>query len=437
MEDMFGSDDSRTRYPTTLEPEPAQQDDGAVRKPVAPQPQPQIEPQAFGGPLILTVADVDQLIRRLGADGRTVIGPKVDGPVIGYQPIGGAADLPSGWGDEQGPGHYRLRRRDDDALFGYALAPTSWKRYVFPARSELFRARREDGALAITTIPPARPRYAFIGMRACEIAALDVQRRVFMRPEAPDPTYAANTQDMFVVAVSCGSPAATCFCVSAGTGPEASGGYDIRLTEVNSTPNSPDHYFVANAGTQAGADVLAQLACKPASDSETGAATQIVQAAATAIGQGVKLDDVHELLARNRENPRWDDVAARCLSCGNCTMSCPTCFCSDVVDENPIGDDGVVRARVWASCFGVSYSQMHGGNARTSTSSRYRQWLTHKMSTWVDQFDVSGCVGCGRCITTCPVGIDIRTELEAIRATDTATKYPESVRPQTDEGLAT
>ena len=138
--------------------------------------------------------------------------------------------------------------------------------------------------------------------------------------------------------------------------------------------------------------------------------------AAERMGRSLDPTDLRGLLARNLEHPRWDDVATRCLSCTNCTLVCPTCFCSSVEDVTDLAGEGAERNRVWDSCFSVDHSYIHGGSIRPSGRSRYRQWLTHKFGTWHDQFGTSGCVGCGRCITWCPVAIDVTEELAAIRA---------------------
>ena len=109
------------------------------------------------------------------------------------------------------------------------------------------------------------------------------------------------------------------------------------------------------------------------------------------------------------------------MACGNCTLVCPTCFCATVQDTTDVSGT-VERDREWASCFDVEHSYLHGGSVRETTRARYRQWMTHKLSTWWDQFGTSGCVGCGRCVTWCPVGIDITEEAAAIRASDGATR---------------
>ena len=98
-------------------------------------------------------------------------------------------------------------------------------------------------------------------------------------------------------------------------------------------------------------------------------------------------------------------------------MVCPTCFCTSVADTTDVTGDHAERWQEWASCFDLDYSELHGGQVRSSGASRYRQWLTHKFGTWHTQFGQSGCVGCGRCIAWCPVGIDVTAELTALAAT--------------------
>ena len=134
------------------------------------------------------------------------------------------------------------------------------------------------------------------------------------------------------------------------------------------------------------------------------------------MGREMNTDGIHDLLLANLEHPRWEEVAGRCLTCGNCTMVCPTCFCTSVEDTSDLAGVSAERSRRWDSCFTMDFSYIHGGSVRASPKSRYRQWMTHKLATWWDQFGSSGCVGCGRCITWCPVGIDITEEVRAIRA---------------------
>jgi ferredoxin len=363
---------------------------------------------------------LDQLFAALTNRGYTIIGPTVRDQAIIYDEISSSAQLPVGWTDEQEGGHYRLRRREDDALFGYNVGPHSWKRYQLPPEVRLWRARRgEDGTLSeLQQAPPARPRYAFFGTRSCELHAIDILDRVLLGGAYTDPRDRARREDTFVVAVQCSQAGNTCFCVSMGTGPVADSGFDLALTEVL---DGARHYFLLEVGSERGAEVIAELPHAPASEPERGAATAVHARAAAQMGRELDTTDIKDLLYRNYEHPRWDEVAERCLSCGNCTMVCPTCFCTTVEDVTDLAGEHVERHQRWDSCFTVDYSHIHGGAVRDSTRSRYRQWMTHKLATWIDQFGSSGCVGCGRCITWCPVGIDITEEARAIRDSELTT----------------
>jgi sulfhydrogenase subunit beta (sulfur reductase) len=374
--------------------------------------EPVVETRKF----IIAVDALQELLLALQARGYQVIGPTVrDGAVV-YEEIASADELPAGWTDEQAPGSYRLRRRDDDAVFGYAVGPHSWKRFLFPPRSVLWRGTRSGSDFEVEEPAAAdQPRYAFIGVRSCELRAIEIQDRVFLREGAVDPTYAGRREGAFLVAINCAEAGGTCFCVSMGTGPEAKRGFDLALTEIMEDGR---HHFVAEVGSERGAEVLAALAHEPATEGDEVAARAVIERTAASMGRTLDAAGVPELLAGNRESQRWDEVATRCLTCGNCTMVCPTCFCSTVEDTTDLSGDQAERVRSWDSCYSLDFSALGGGPVRSSTRGRYRQWLTHKFSTWVDQFGTSGCVGCGRCITWCPVGIDVTEEIAAIRGLD-------------------
>ena len=357
---------------------------------------------------------LELLLRALADRGFRVLGPTVRDGAIVYDDLDSASDLPIGWTDEQAPGKYRLSRREDEARFGYAVGPHSWKQFLLPAKIRLWSARRRDGELEVTEEPPEDSVLAFIGVRACELHGIAVQDRVLLEGRYVDRDYAARRKDAFVVAVNCFEPGGTCFCVSMGTGPKAEAGYDLALTEIL----DGEHRFLVEVGSERGAEVLQDLESRPADEADTIAATAAVAGAAEKMGRELDTSDLRGLLARNLEHERWDEVASRCLTCGNCTMVCPTCFCTSVEDVGDLAGAEAERVRLWDSCYSVDHSYLHGGSVRPSGRSRYRQWLTHKFGTWHDQFGESGCIGCGRCITWCPVGIDVTEELTAIRATE-------------------
>jgi ferredoxin len=352
--------------------------------------------------------------------GYTCIGPTIRDAAIVYEEIHSEQDLPIGYTDEQDGGTYRVKKRNDAARFGYNAGPHSWKRFLFPPSTLLMTAHRTPGGFTAT--PPSddvRPQ-AFIGVRACELNAIAIQDRTFLNGPYVDPTYKARREAAFVVAVNCGQAGRTCFCVSMESGPMAKTGYDLALTEILEDGR---HEFLIEAGSERGKEVADELPTRIATDDDNSAAERMVEHAVRQMGRAMETAGIKELLYRNMEHPRWDNVAARCLSCANCTMVCPTCFCSTVEEVTDLTGDHTERWRRWDSCFTADHSYIHGGSVRPTTLSRYRQWMTHKLATWVDQFQTSGCVGCGRCITWCPVGIDITEEVRAIRETDGAKRY--------------
>jgi sulfhydrogenase subunit beta (sulfur reductase) len=363
---------------------------------------------------VIAPEGVDDLVRVLVERGFRVLGPTVRDGAIVYDQLESADELPVGWTDEQGPGRYRLERRTDEARFGYAVGPHSWKQFLLPPRVRLWSASRRNGSIEITQPDRDDTPLAFIGVRSCELHGIAVQDRVLLEGRYVDGDYAARREGAFIVAVNCFEPGGTCFCVSMGTGPRAEAGYDLALTEIL----DGEHRFLVEIGSERGSEILQELPRRAADATDVRAAAAAVEGAAERMGREVDATDLHGLLARNLEHERWDQVAERCLTCGNCTMVCPTCFCTSVEDHTDLAGNEAERVRLWDSCYSLDHSYIHGGSIRPSNRSRYRQWLTHKFGTWHDQFGESGCIGCGRCISWCPVGIDVTEELTAIRSSE-------------------
>jgi ferredoxin len=363
--------------------------------------------------------DFQQLLDVLRKKGYRVVGPTVRDGAIVYDELTVVSDLPVGWTDEQEGGRYRLKKRSDEALFGYVVGPHSWKKFLHPPVMRLWQAKRRGSSFQIVEENREASRFAFIGVRSCELHAITRQDDVFIKGQYVDPGYQLRRENAFIVAVNCGQAGGTCFCVSMNTGPKATSGFDLALTEVLEAGR---HYFVVEAGTESGADVLRELPHKAARKEEMETSERIVATTALQMGRSLDTTGIKDLLYRNYEHPRWDQVAERCLTCANCTMVCPTCFCTTVEDVTDLTGDQAERWRKWDSCFTMDFSYIHGGSVRPSAKARYRQWMTHKLATWIDQFGTSGCVGCGRCITWCPVAIDITEEVRAIRESETRRK---------------
>jgi NAD(P)H-flavin reductase len=383
---------------------------------LAPTPAPAQVPATTpaAAPAFLPLARLDELIAALRGAGRRVVGPRVEDGALGMAVIERASDLPFGWTVRSAPGAAVLERRpagEPGAMRAFDNGP-AWagiKPWTFPSRVDALGIVTEaDGRVKVEVAAPEPEPLAVIGARACDLAALAVHDRVLAGGPAGDPDYAARRRDLFVVAVECALATATCFCTSMGTGPEVQDGADVVLAEV-------DGGFLARAGSEAGRRLLDGLSLEPASEANRAQAVAQLAATRASMGTAVQADGLHDRLLANLDHPRWDAIAERCLACANCTLVCPTCFCTGLTIGSDLDGRESSATRTWDSCFTAGFAQVAGGGSfRPRHRDRYRQWLTHKFGTWWDQFGTSGCVGCGRCIAWCPVGIDVREELAII-----------------------
>lgn len=356
---------------------------------------------------VLAKENLQRLLDTLSAKGYRIVGPIVrDGSVV-WETIQSVSELPIGWRDHQEPARYRLEQTRSGEIFGVVHGPQSLKPFVFAPREPLLQIERTKKGFTAHQMIPQREKVAVIGARACDLAGLAIQDRIFLKDAYRDPYYATRRDGLFVIAVNCTRTLPTCFCASMETGPRAKTGFDLALTEV-------DDRLLIEAGSETGRHVLEGISLSPASEELVGEATKRIDACARSQVRRLDHSRLPQALYDAHEHPRWDDVAGRCLACTNCTMVCPTCFCH-VVEETPdLSHQQTSHTRLWDSCFTQEHGYTHGKNIRPTIKDRYRMWLTHKLASWIDQFGMSGCVGCGRCITWCPVGIDLTEELSAL-----------------------
>lgn len=348
------------------------------------------------------------ILSRLKEDGYTPVGPRVKNETLVYEPIESLDDLPKGYSTEQKPGHFRLFPDKHSRYFDIIPGAHSWKQFLFPPRAELFAMRKNGNGWETTTPAAEAPKYAFIGVRACELAAIHIQDNIFMRPDFTDPIYKSRRERVVIISVNCTHPTKTCFCVSMDTGPRVKKGFDLNITEL-------DDVFVLTVGSELARKLMTGVPFEDASGYILTNVEHKLEQAQQQMGSTLETEDLPELILDNLDNPYWNEIGKRCLSCANCTQVCPTCFCWDATDEMSLDGQTTRRERVWDSCFNPGYSYQAGGNTRPTIHSRYRQWLSHKLGTWKQQYGTFGCVGCGRCITWCPAAIDLTQEIPALR----------------------
>jgi ferredoxin len=352
------------------------------------------------------------LLGALQQQGWCVHGPQWRDGAMLYAPLESVEALPRGLMDEQAPGHYRIQQTDSVRHFAWATGPQALKPLLFTPRQPLWRSRRDaQGRLHFEAVPAAAgQKAAVLGVRACDLAALALQDQHFLHGPARDAAYAARREALFIIAVNCVRSAATCFCSSTGDGPAVVAGCDLLLDEL-------EEGFVVRAGSTAGEQLLLRLPLRRAAVTEIEAARAATASAAAMQTRRLPAVAAGALYARLR-HPAWQAVGERCLSCGNCTSVCPSCFCSRELEQPALGGVHSEHQRLWDSCFSPQHAAMHGFDPRPDAASRYRQWLTHKLDGWQAQYGRSGCVGCGRCISWCPVGIDLTVEAAAVLAED-------------------
>lgn len=352
---------------------------------------------------------IDDMLNQLQGDGYKCVAPRHHESEINYDTITKSADLPWGFHDEQAPGHYKLNKSDHKHAFGFVLPTTSVKPMLFKAKENVWKVKRNDeGKLAFEPIVEFE-KIAVFGVRPCDLRGIEIQDRVFMENSYNDVRYVKRRENQFLIAMNCTKSHSNCFCVALGDAPQADKGFDLAMTEIEGDG------FVVEIGSDKGRALLDALDLEAASGGQ--AQKALAKIAYAVDGQKKTLPPIKEVEAKlmaNLEHPQWDDVASRCLSCGSCTQVCPTCFCHTERDEANVLGTETHHTREWDSCFSIDHSYTHGDTFREDPKYRYRQWLTHKFSTWRDQFRTKGCVGCGRCVTWCPVKIDVVDEINAI-----------------------
>jgi sulfhydrogenase subunit beta (sulfur reductase) len=351
--------------------------------------------------LFLPRQDFNRLIQFLMDKGYRCIGPVLRDAAIQYLPITDAGDLPKGAELQQAPAVYQIDQGQSERLFSWANGPSALRPILFPAHETLWQAQRDQsGVLKFSPGAVDMEPTAVIGVKGCDLAAMQLQDQHFLTPGSEDPQYKKRRDSILLIGVDCSHPSATCFCASTGDGPEVSTGFDLAMSEL-------DDGFILRAGTELGAELLRSLGLSPASDDQIQRSDEQNRSAVATQTRQLPDADLHRLLFERPYHPYWKQIAERCTACGSCTSVCPTCFCFSEHAETSLDASSSQQIREWSSCFIPGHSTFCNHPVRTDIATRYRQWATHKLAGWYEQFGRSGCVGCGRCISWCPVGIDI------------------------------
>ena len=359
---------------------------------------------ATSGVQFLPFKELELLFQQFIQAGYSIHAPQVVDGAILYSETESIDMLPRGVVDHQQPGHYRLTETGGSRYFSWSSALQGVKAALFPPSEVLWSAEQQAGGeLDFTQVLAPQQAVALFGVRACDLAAIKLMDRHFLRSGAEDPWYQQRRANLLLITVSCSSASGSCLCASTATGPESESGFDLRLDEL-------DTGFLIRSGSEQGEILQAQLGLKEAKPEQLAKADEQLHTVATQQQRAIATNDFRCHFTGQEESPVWQQIADRCLGCGNCTAVCPTCFCHREEEVPSLDLQGSLHQRVWDSCFSGEHSQLHGVPVRTGRRERYRQWMMHKLAGWHDQFGESGCVGCGRCITWCPTGVDLLEE---------------------------
>jgi len=348
---------------------------------------------------------VARLVQNLLSRGYVVIGPTLCEGVVRLAELGGSQDLASGITDVQGPGSYATAGRSP-YIFSAVNGPDSPKKYFHPAEVELAKLSEDGHGIEVVSTFRSDRKYAFVGLRPCDLRGVQIFDKTMLVPGFEDPVYSRLRRDSILVVANCTRAGGNCFCASMGTGPEANSGFDAAITELPTKLliDVPDKNM----------ELFRGIELAPATDEDIQLGKKMIDAAREQMVNGIGRRNLAESMYAGAESPVWEEAAERCLACGNCTMVCPTCFCNTIQDRTDLRDGSVSRVRTWDSCLAKDFVYSAGGNPRQSRTARYRQFVMHKFAYWPEEFGDYGCVGCGRCVTWCPVGIDIRATVKGV-----------------------
>lgn len=278
------------------------------------------------------------------------------------------------------------------------------KVFFYRARQQLLQFDLQGRTSVTAPLASAEPAL-LVGIRPCDLHALLYLDQTFKA----DPYYRAVRQKTLLLAVNCRRPTPYCFCASLGTGPfyKSLKGCDAVLTKL------AEGWLV-----EPREETMARLLAgdgKPVSEQHWQEKAAQEQAARSNFEKSIELKGLEPILRRNQEHPVWSRTAAeRCLSCTNCVMVCPTCFCHEIRDRVEMDLRQAVRYRQWDACQDLAFAAVHGGNFRQTRQARLRQFVLHKLD-FTAQYGQAGTVGCGRCIEWCPTAIDLTEMAKEIR----------------------
>ncbi len=275
------------------------------------------------------------------------------------------------------------------------------KDFFFPQTEDMMEFKVEGKNIEVIDTRKASEDFVVFGVRACDVKAFDILDRVFL-VEPRDSYYATKREHGIIVSLACNKPSETCFCTAFGIDP-ANPAADVTVWKTET-----EVFWQAN--TEKGENLLKSISAftEECTDEKVNEEKEKINSIMkklpladldTSKFGGGKTEELFDI-------PEWDELSESCLGCGTCTFVCPTCQCYDIKDFNT--GKGVIRYRCWDSCMYSEFTRMAHGNNRNSQKERFRQRFMHKLVYYPENNDgIFGCVGCGRCLSRCPISMNI------------------------------
>ena len=295
-----------------------------------------------------------------------------------------------------------------EATLDYRNTTKSPKSAFFPQSEAMIRYGRERGRFnEINAVPVDTRPTLLLGVRPCDARSFLLLDKIFAEGEYLDPYYMSRRENTIVASLACDRPRQTCFCNAFGSGPYDSEGADILLRDAG------DAYLIDSV-SERGAKLLSDLELDSADAAHESRADEIKDAAVGRLREIEPVAGIERELHTLFDSDVWTEVSEKCLACGTCTYVCPTCHCF-TIEDRMLAQSGE-RIRAWDSCMFPTFTvHASGHNPRPTQAARWRQRTMHKFDYLPRNVGAFGCVGCGRCIQSCPVRLDIREVLARVQ----------------------
>jgi len=352
----------------------------------------------------LSYKNLQRLFDTLLDQGFDLNGPAVKNNSIQYVPINLTEQLPWGVQDKQDLSIHELKVVDDSKCFQWSNGASSAKSHLFKQDVTLWKVLKDEDTQKLEFVQEkikAKP-VALFGLKSCDLEAIKIQDKTLLHGKFVDDIYQNYRKNLFAIGVNCVYASSNCFCKSLNTGPEIKTDVaELILTEIK------DGFLVEYISERAkgilAVDEWVDVSPGMVSEAKT------LKNQANDQHKSIPLAEIRSanMHRGSKDADLWNSFMGDCTSCGTCTQVCPTCFCHKTEELPSFDEDESEHIRMWDSCFNESHGYTNGINHRPDLLSRYQMWMMHKFSEWQRQFGVSGCVGCGRCMSWCPVGIDV------------------------------